>query len=228
MKKKIIYIFCGIFLISMILFLTLFAISGEDLNSDIEIDIEGTWRVVTYVNNNTVELVENEFMVFSNGWAEAYRDGSIEPYASSSFIIDSSGKLELSDISRTYIIDDKSQNHIRLYENSNVYMYLIRYPEEDMNNIEIDTSIVNGRWNVVYRDADNYAGEYLIFEDGIMHDYRVEGGEPTATINYIWNENQIVLSTINKTMLLHIISDTEIAFIEMDTGYIWELEKGND
>lgn len=225
MKKKIIYVVCGIVLIMVLSALILFAFSGNNALINKIIDVEGTWRVVTYINNDTVTLIENEYMVFSDGQANVYCDGNKEPYASSKFTFDSS-LINLPEISRKYTVDARSKNHLRLYENADTYLYLIRYPNKDMSNLEIDTSIVSGRWDVVYRDSDtNYAGEYLVFDNGMMHDYHEESKEPKATMDYVWNENQIMLSTINKTMTLHIISDTEIAFIETDTGYIWELKK---
>lgn len=227
MKKRIVYAVCGIVLIAAVSLLIIFAFSGDSTSQNITVGVEGTWRVVTYVNNGAATLIENEYMVFSDGEANAYRDGNKEPYASSNFTIDSSLIMNLPEISRKYTVDSRSKNHMRLYENADTYMYLIRYPNEDMSNIEIDPSIVAGRWDVVYRDSDtNYADEYLVFENGMMHDYHGENKEPTATMDYVWAENQIVISTINKSMTLHIISDTEIAFVETDTGYIWELKRG--
>lgn len=228
MKKKIIYVVGGIVLSVMILVLVLFAFSGDNTTSKQTVDVIGTWKVVTYVNNGQVTFAENEYMVFEGERAEAYRDGSNEPYASSNFTIDSSGVMKLPEISRKYIVDNKSQNHIRLYETADAYICLIRCPNEDISNEENDASIVIGKWDVVYRNSDrSYTEEYLVFENGMLHDYYGDSESPTTTMNYIWEENQIVVSTINKTMMLHIISDTEIAFIETDTGYIWELKKDN-
>ncbi len=229
MKKKFVYVVGGIVLAVMLSILVLFAFSGDNTIANQTLDVEGTWKVVTYVNNGTATLVENEFMIFSNGQANAYRDGNKDPYASSNFTIDSSMLMHLPEISRKYTVDSRSQNHIRLYESADTYMCLIRYFNEDVNNVEVDTSIVDARWDVVYRDSDeNYANEYLIFENGIMYDYDGEDESPVATLDYVWNENQIFISAINKTMILHIISNTEIAFIETDTGYIWELKKNDN
>lgn len=226
MKKRMVYVVCTIILIAVVSGLILFALSGDNTSKSENVNVEGTWKVVTYVNNGAATLVENEYMVFSDGCANAYREGNEEPYASSKYTIDASLLMNLPDISRKYTIDSKSLNHMRLYENANSYMYLIRYPNKDMSDIEVDASLIYGRWDIVYRDSDtNYSDEYLIFENGKMYDYHGENQEPTATMEYVWNENQIVISTINKTMTLHIISDTEIAFIENDTGYIWELKK---
>ena len=171
-------------------------------------------------------LIDKEFMVFTDDQAKAYRNDSTEPYASSSYSIDSTMTLEMPEVSKKYMIDKRSDNHIRLYESAETYMYLIRYPNADMSEITIDTAVVTGKWNVVYRDTDSpIADEYLVFENGQMHDYRGNGETPAATMDYVWDGNQIIISTINKTMTLHIISDTKIAFIETDTGFIWELGK---
>ena len=226
MKKRISYVICGVVLVMILVVLLVFAFSGNDTQSNETVDITGTWKVVTYVSNGSATLVENEFMIFSDNQAEAYRDKNKEPYASSSYTIDSYMLLELPEISRKYTVDIRSRNHMRLYENANEYMCLIRYPNEDMSSVETDTSIVAGKWDVTYRDSDNnYSDEYLVFEEKQMHDYHGNSKNPTAILDYTWDEKLIVISTIDKTMEFHIISDTEIAFVETDTGYIWELKK---
>ena len=226
MKRKSVYLICGVILVAAIAALLAFVVSGNNTPENAEFDVAGTWRVVTYVTGEGATLIDKEFMVFTDGQAKAYRDSGAEPYASSSYSVDSTMTLEMPEVSKKYTIDRRSDNHIRLYESAETYMYLIRYPNADMSEATIDTAVVTGKWNVVYRDTDSpIADEYLVFENGQMHDYRGNGEAPAATMDYVWDGNQIVISSINKTMTLHIISDTEIAFIETDTGFIWELEK---
>lgn len=226
MKKKLIYVIVGVILVAVIVALLVFAFSGDNTSGSKKVDINGTWRVVTCVKNGTATLIDNEFMIFTDDRANSYRDGNAEPYASSSYSIDDAMTLDLPDLSRKYTIDRRSDNHIRLYENGEVYMYLIRYPNEDMSEVTMDTAIVAGKWDVVYRDTDKpISDEYLIFENSKMYDYRGDDVNPAATMDYVWYGKQIVISTIDKTMVLHCISDTEIAFIETDTGFIWELKK---
>lgn len=225
-KKKIIYVACGCVLATLIALLLLFVFSGDINTLNKNVDVTGVWKVVTHVKDGSATLLENEFMVFKDGHASVYRNGNKEVYASSNFTIDSSMLMELSDISRKYTVEYRSNNLLRLYENSNMYMCLIRYPNQDMGDMEIDTSIVEGKWNVVYRDSDKtYAGEYLVFQNGIMHDYNGNDESPNLTINYSWSENKILMPSINKKMILYVISNSEIVFIETDTGYIWELKK---
>lgn len=226
MKKNVIYVACGSFIIIAVIGLLLFIFSGENLTEKKDFDIDGRWRVVTYINNGEVNLIENEFMIFSDNHADAYRDGKEQPYASSNFTINSSQQMLLPEISKKYIIDIRSENHIRLYESADTYMYLIRYPNEDMCDEKIDISNILGKWDVVYRDsAENYTNEYLVFEDKKMYDYQGNSESPVATLEYFWDGNQIVIDSINKRMVLHIISDIEIIFVETDTGFLWELRK---
>lgn len=225
MKRKSVYLICGIILVAAIAALLAFVFSGGDTTENGKFDIAGTWRVVTYVKGGTATLIDNEFIVFADGQVKDYRDGGAEPYVSSSYSVDSAMTLEMPEISKKYTVDKRSDNHIRLYESAEIYMYLIRYPNADMSKVTIDPAIVTGKWNVVYRDIDRpIPNEYLVFENGQMHDYRESAETPAATMDYVWNGNQIVIDAINKTMTLHIISSTEIAFIETDTGFIWELE----
>ncbi len=226
MKKKLIYVIWGIIVVVALAVMLIFALSGDITTKQQEVNIFGTWRVVSYVNNGVASLVEDEFIVFNGEQAFLYRDNNNKPYASSLYEIDASLLMELPEISRKYTIEPKSENHIRLYESAEIYLYLIRYPNENMSAIEVDNSVVTGKWNVTYRDtAHPIENEYLVFEDGKMLDYRNNDETPVATMEYTWNQNDIVIPTINKTMVLHIISENEIVFIETDTGFIWELKK---
>ena len=136
MKRKGFFIVGGIVIAIAITFMLVFVFSGNDKKTDnTSIQMDGTWKVVTYVNNGEVSIVENEFMVFDNETANDYRDGNDIPYASSKYVLENN-ELILQDISRKYIVDQKTANYICLYEKKDVYMALIRYRNADMTDVE--------------------------------------------------------------------------------------------
>ena len=63
MKKKSIYLICGIVLVAAIATLLAFVFSGNNTPTNAVFDVTGTWRVVTYVTGEGATLIDKEFMV---------------------------------------------------------------------------------------------------------------------------------------------------------------------
>lgn len=103
-------------------------------------------------------------------------------------------------------------------------MVLVRYANENLDSVQIDQSVIQGKWNVVFK-ASGPVAEVLEFKDGTLNDYRDGATTPSASSEYTWNEGVVFAAKWNKSFECHYISDTIIIFVETDTGYIWELEK---
>lgn len=231
MKKKVICIICGIFIFVAIVAMIFFAVGGkDDMQQSQTISIEGTWKVAAYINNGEVSIIDFEYMVFANNIANDFRDGNELPFISSKYTFDSNTMiLELIDVSKKYTVERYTDNYIRLYETKEVYLELIRYPNEDMSEISVDTGIICGTWKVEYRNTEEiYAGEYMVFEKDIVSDYRTGSEQPTSTSPFSWKEgNCLCVDNWGKEMIMYPISEEEIIFVEIlpDTGYVWELHK---
>ncbi len=224
-KKSVMIIAVSAFVIVAIAVLMIFILSGDPTGDIKTVDLTGTWKVAAYFSNGTPALPENEFMIFTDDRAVAHRDGAT--IATSGYTLTDGKNLELPEISRSYIVERRTDNYIRLYENASVYMELIRYPNEDLGDISIDASKLRDRWNVVYRNTDTpIADEILVFTENQIEDYRNGSVEPAAVSDYAWTcEDCLFADRWGIEFQLIQFSDTTIFFIEKQSGLIWELHR---
>ncbi len=230
MKKKAPIIVCGVVVIVAIIAMVVFVFSGSNDVPVESVNMEGTWKVAVYVNNGTVSIIDNEYMIFGEDSVSDYRDSTTEAYATSSYTIDESLQLALPDISRNYSIEKYTENYVRLYEGQNVYMELIRYGNADMSPLDVDTAAFEGKWNITYRNTDNvYAGAYMVFENGTAAQYSAGSNDPVATSDFTWQDgNHLIVDGWGKDLVLYPVSDDTVIMVELatDNGFIWEFQRG--
>lgn len=229
MKKKAPFIVCGVVILLVVVAMIVFIFSGSNDVAVEPANIEGIWKVAVYVNNGAVSIIDNEYMVFDEESVSDYRDNTTEPYATSNYTIDSSLQLALPDISRNYSIEKYTENYIRLYESQSVYMELIRYGNMDMSPLDVDSTAFEGKWNIVYRNTANvYAGDYMIFENGIASHYSAGSSEPLAISSFSWqNDNHLLVDGWSKELVLYPLSNDTVIMVELATesGFIWEFQR---
>lgn len=228
MKKKSVIIFTmSAFVILAIGALVIFAFSGNLTGNVKTVNLSGTWKVAAYFSNGTPTLPDKEFMVFTDDSAIAHRDGVA--IATSKYSITGGTNLELTEISRKYTVEHRTDNYVRLYENASVYMELIRYPNEDLSDISVDATKLYDKWNVVYRNTNTpIADEILIFTENAIKDYRNGSTEPAAVSNYSWtNEDCLLADKWGIEFQLIQLSEYSIFFIEKQSGLIWELHRAS-
>lgn len=227
MKRKVLWVICAVVIVVALAAMLIFVFSGKDNTKSTSVDITGTWKVVAYINNSTIDIVDNEFMVFDSGKVVAYREGS--EFLSSTYTINAALLMELPDISRKYTVDQITDNYVCLYENQNIYIELIRYPNADMKALSIDTAKIIGQWNIIYRNTDKvYKGDYLLFEEDTISQFSASSNSIVAVASYSWQEgNHLIVDDWGKDMVVYPLSDTDIILVELSTesGFIWELQK---
>ena len=134
--------------------------------------------------------------------------------------------MELPDISRKYIIDQKTENLIYLYETPEKALVLVRYKNADMSPVAVNEADLLGKWNVTYRPAEQKMEEILEFTADTLNDYRNGATEPSATSAYHWEDGKNVFADAwNKEFEYHVLSEDVIYFVEVDTGIVWELHR---
>ena len=231
MKKKVPYIVCGAVGIIAIVAMIVFVLSGDNDATAEPMNVEGTWKVAVYVNNGTVSIIDNEYMIFAKESVSDYRDNTTEPFATSSYTIDSNMLMTLPDISRNYTVEKYTENYIRLYESQNVYMELIRYGNADMRPLDVDTDAFEGKWNITYRNTANvYTGDYMVFENGTASQYSAGSSEPVATSSFSWRDgNHLVVDGWSKELVLYQLDDDTVLMVELATesGFIWEFHRAD-
>lgn len=229
MKKKMTFILCSVIVVVAIITMLVFAISGNGDAMPKTLNIKGTWKVAVYVNNGTISIVDNEYMVFDAEKASDYRDNTTEPFATSKYTIDSSMLMNLPDIAKKYTVKKYTENYIRLYENQDAYIELIRYYNNDMSPINFDLDNLEGRWNIIYRNTSNiYAGDYITFDGETVSQYSGGTTEPVATSVYYWQSgNHLLVNDWSKEMVVYPVYEDTVIMIELATekGFIWELKK---
>lgn len=234
-KKNLLFIVGGIFIAVALTAMLLFVFSGDDTGEPevATFKLDGTWKVVAYIQAGTTNLPEREYFVFFGENAKAYRNGESQPYANSTYTFTAASypnwELNLSDISRKYTVSVITDNYIRFYESSSVYMELIRYANNDLSDLDFTEDVVVGKWDVVYRNTSEViTDEKLAFKDGILDDYRNGSSEPIASVPYYWDENgYICVDALGAKMLCYPLSEEVIVFVEAGTGYVWELHATN-
>lgn len=230
-KKKLLFIVGGIFIAVTLAAMLLFVFSSDNnvAPETVSIKLDGAWKVVAYIQAGTVNIPEDEYVAFSGGIANAYRNDNVNPYATSAYTFTEATypnwELNLSDISRKYTVSVITDNYIRLYESSSIYLELIRYANEDLNDLAFAEDVVVGKWEVVYRNTSEViTDEKLDFHDGILDDYRNGSAEPVVSVPYYWNEDGcICVDALDAKMRCYPLSDDVIIFVEAKMGYVWEL-----
>lgn len=231
MKKKLIFSACAIFIIISMSIMILFVLSGKDTQEKDIASLKGTWEVVASVDNQTVTLINDEFMVFDSEMVYDYKGNNSTPYASSKYKIEfrKDTTLQLPDISRKYVMDIKSDNCVCLYETPDKHICLIRYPNEDRTDVDFNQSEIIGKWDVTYRNAADISAEIIEFSDSELKDYRNGESEPKLSSSYLWeNTTCLTVEQLNKTFEVHPLSDNFLILIETDTAEVWELQKSEN
>lgn len=199
MKKKAIIGVVAAVVVIAIAALVVFVLSGNSEES--AFDLSGVWKVTTNVNDGVVSIPQNEYMVFAEGEASDYRDGNADPYVKSSYKV-SRDVLELPDISRTYHLARQTEDYISLYTNEKTFITLIKAEDEAILKDSFDSSSIAGKWNVTYRPTDKpIVNEYLIFNDGVLADYRDNAEQPAIEADYEWDGSIIKAPALGIEMM---------------------------
>ena len=226
MKKKVFIGVAAAVVIIAIAALLVFVIGGR--SEDDTVELSGVWKVVTNVNDGVISIPQNEYMIFNEGVASDYRDGNSEPYVKSAYSI-KGDVLELYDISRTYHISRKIEEYISLYTNDNTYMTLVKAENETILTERFDFQSISGKWNVTYRPTDKpIVNEYLIFNDGVLADYRDNAEQPTIEAEYEWDSNIIKAPALGIEMMGARVAANRIVLIDIDECYVWLLTKAEN
>ena len=224
MKKPVIIILAAVIVVAAIVVSLIFALGGSENEQKPQLlDVSGEWTVVAQYNNDVPTFVENQRMTFADGKAAMYKDGGAEPYAQSGYVVNEANRLILADISREYKIDKKTDNCIRLYENTATYMLLIK--KGTASDSALNNEAVVGKWNVTMKGDRFNNGEVLEFSATDMKYYKAGAAEPFATSVFTLSADGVIsMDNLGLTMRCLKISDNTVMFVEQ-SGIVWELTK---
>lgn len=223
MKKNALFITATALVVVSIICLLSFALGGDQATSpSISVSLEGTWKVVSSVSGSTVVTPEAEYIRFSENTAALYRDDLDTPYVSSSYNTDADGNMILRDISRSYKVQEITENLISLSENKNTHMYLARW--SDTSSLAVsDAALLSGTWNVLSHAGNTLIDEILVFEDGIMKDYRNGSDDPAITSGFTLRGNLLTLNVNGLELICLQLSEDRLVFVQTSDGLVWEI-----
>ena len=113
-----------------------------------------------------------------------------------------------------------------LYTADDTYISLIKADSEETLNSSFGPASVTVKWNVVYRPtAEPIVNEYLIFENGILLDYRDNSETPSIEAAYEWSDNAIKAPDLGVEMLGSKVAADRIILVDINEEYIWLLTK---
>lgn len=220
MKKSLVITLGVVFVVAALIVAIIFTLGGQEEPPKNEpASLEGNWLVPALYVNDVPTFVQNQSMSFSKDQASMYKDNSSTPFASSVYTINEAGQLILSDISREYKVDKKTDNCVRLYENATTYMLLVR------NSGAVTTDILSGKWNVVMKGDQINNGEILEFSNDSLNYYKANSDTPFASSSFNLSSSGVISAEkLGLTMNCYLATDNTILLIEQ-SGIVWELTK---
>lgn len=227
-KPNIILIICAVAVAAVLIALGIFLFSGKDQLASPEntdtVSLSGTWVIVANYTNDSPVFVDGQFITFTDNSVSMYKDATDDAYATSSYTVNEANQLQLPDISRTYQVDQKTENCVRLYDSSTTYMLLIRNSTDSREVSLLDTDLLAGKWNVTLKGDILNNGEALEFEGTSLKYYKDASAEPFTTADFVLQDNNLAIAALGLNMKCFKITNEMIIFVE-DSGIVWQLEK---
>ncbi len=218
--KKISYITISTITLIAFVGLLFFAFFKADIPPSL--DLIGSWKVVSTVTTDNSTLPDCEFIIFNDkGTALSYKNDLDKPYVSLSYELNNN-TIKLPDISREFVVTKLTSNIIRLNSTKDTYMYLVRFPNENMSLPEIEISFV-GRWQVLCHSGNNTVDEVIEFDNVTMKAYRDGSANPAITSTYFHTANYITIESMSLKLLILPLSTDTVILVDSSTGEVWEL-----
>lgn len=227
MKKSIIITVGSIVVVAALVLAIIFVFSGKGETpspQNEKLELKGTWLVVANYTKDIPVFTENQYMIFTDTEASMYKDATSDAFAKSSYTINETNQLVLSDISREYKIAQKTKNCVRLYENTDTYMLLVRNSTDERDIEAVTQDLLTGKWNVTLKADTLNNGEVMEFEGTTLKYFKSGNEAPVATADYTVENNMLSVDSLSMNMRCFKINDNTIFLVE-ESGIVWELVK---
>ena len=227
MKRRLVYLVSGVYILVSTIALMAFAFGGEELKTKEAFDFTGTWKIAARVDFGVATVNDKEFMSFEDDSASYDLLDAKSTHYQSKYQADAT-TLELPDLSKSYRYEAYTDNYVRLYESKDVCLEVIRYPNKDLGPQDISgEDILQGKWTLAYRRSDApYSNQYLLFEQNKLSLYMDGDEKPVLSAGFVWEDTQTLrVDELSMRMHLRPLDEQTIFFVEDGNGYIWELHK---
>ena len=210
-----------IVLVGIIAGLLIFIFSGDIFS--VEYPIEGTWKVLSFVQGGQTREFENTYYVFDDEKFTRYDNGEVKDTGSYELKFDI---LSMENNEEDYYLKKLTENiisfEIKNFELGNGYFYFLRV--ENMEKPTINPDLLLGEWTVTcHAGGIENLNEKLIFDDKKVDFYRNDMSKPAATSTYGFEGEEISVPSLNIVMKPKLLTDKYYVFIEKSNSLVWEL-----
>lgn len=222
MKKPWIFIL-PIVLVGIIAGLLIFIFSGDILS--VEYPIEGTWKVLSFVQGGEKREFESTYYVFDENKFTRYDNNEVKDTGSYELKFDT---LTMENNEDKYYLKKMTENiisfEIKNFEKGNGYFYFLRVENMEPNTINPD--LLLGEWTVTCHAAGiENLNEKLIFDDKKVDFYRNDMSKPAASSEYAFEGSEINVPSLGIVMKPQLLTEKYYVFIEKSNSLVWELMK---
>ena len=199
------------------------------------VDFDGTWRVAAVNVGGEKSFAAGDYMVFGDGKVQYTGSAIPAKWKFSGEFTATEEYLTLADFSDKYLIEDVTDNYVRLDIGLENYIDIVRCPADETETVPVTAGELSGTWEVKYRSGSEYESEILSFADGAVA-YTAKNDGDTVSKEYEWYLSDGVLTIAgmeadpedgdSDTEIYAYAADSDtLIFIEMKSCTVWELEK---
>lgn len=218
MKKHLWLIIGAVVAVAAIVVSLIFVLTPNENEPEVVIpDLSGDWTAVATYVGDVPTYTDGQYAAFKDGVAYFYKDGQLTtPYAESAYTINEAFQLALPDIGREYKVDKKTDNVVRLYQDTNTYMLLVR-------SVSLLTQTQSqGKWQVKMKGEQMHNGESLVFNGSKLEYYKAGSATPAATADYVVENGVLKAAALGMEMRCYPVGPDTIVLVEKN-GIVWEL-----
>ena len=218
MKKNLALIIGAVVVVAAIVVSLVFVLTPNEDEPPVVIpDLSGDWTAVANYVDDVPTFTDGQYASFEDGVACFYKDGDRNtPYARSAYTVNEAFQMSLPDIGREYKVDKKTDNCVRLYQDANTYMLLVRSVSP--------ATQADGTWQVTMKGDQMNNGESLAFADGKLSYYKAGATTPAATADYVIEGGVLKAAALGMEMRCYAVGTDTLMLVEQ-SGIVWELKK---
>lgn len=218
MKKHLWLIIGAVVAVAAIVVSLVFVLTPGENEPEVVIpDLSGNWTAVATYVGDVPTFTDGQYAAFKDGVACFYKDGNLDTaYAQSAYTINEAFRMDLPDIGREYKVDKKTDSVVRLYQDTDTYMLLVRSTSP--------ATAVDGKWQVVMKGDQMNGGESLSFDGGKLSYYKAGASTPAATADYVIENGVLTAAALGMEMRCYPVGTTTFVMVE-GNGIVWELER---
>lgn len=209
------------FIVAMLCFVFITPPSSEQKQAD----ISGKWQIISEITGpESFERVENTYVSFENGEFKQFVSSELKAQSGYTY---KNNIISLVDLGKEYTVLEVSPEFLKLCPDSSNLNYCISLIAYNGDDFKADKqSYIKGSWKLVCKAGAAVQGEVISFDGESLHNFKNGESTPSASAEYYFDKNGILCcEKMNQRVEVIAVSDTLMFFLELESGYIWQLER---